>query len=58
MDFAIDSMADFDIRHVLGSWELVGQAIPEDEVLRNGFTAKYGYVSPTKAVFTLNGLNG
>ena len=55
MDFGLDNMADFDIRHVLGTWEVIGEAVPEGEIFRSGFTAKYGYVSPTEATFTLNG---
>ena len=56
MDFNSEAMTNFDLRQLLGTWQLVGMATPEGaEGLRQGFTVKYGYISTEELSFTLNG---
>ena len=56
MDFNTQAMKNFDLRQLLGTWQLVGMATPEGaEGLRTGFTVKYGYISTEELSFTLNG---
>ena len=56
MDFNAQVMKSFDLRQLLGTWQLVGMATPEGaEGLRTGFTVKYGYISTEELSFTLNG---
>lgn len=55
MDFTIDTMEHFDLRHLLGTWELVGMSTPEMAGLRKSFGASFGYISENELSFTLNG---
>ena len=56
MDFANHALDNYDLRHMVGTWQLVGMATPEGaEGLRKGFTIKYGYESTSELSFTMNG---